>query len=288
MHDSHVHLTTQPLFDYQERALENFVNQKGKYLLNCAYDLESSLQVLEIYEKHKLKYPNIIQNAIGIHSEEFHPDNKYKNVEDKISQLKEILEKNNDNIHAIGETGLEYYNLLNRSDIDFEKKEKCIEDQKTSLREHIRLALKYNLPMTIHSRDEKDSDFCTKDIVNIIATEGKVSLKGAMHSYVGPEEYLNQILELGLYVGFNGILTYKSGDNVRELLKKTPIERILIETDAPFLPPQNVRSDKKRTIKFGQPADVEEVAKVVAQIKGLKIEKVWEITTANYEHLFLN
>jgi TatD DNase family protein len=288
MHDSHVHLTTQPLFDYKERALENFVNQNGKYLLNCAYDLESSLQVLEVYEKYKLKYPSVIQNAVGLHSEEFHPDNKYKNVEDKISQLKRILEKNSNNIHAIGETGLEYYNLLNRSDINFEKKEKCIEDQKTSLREHIRLALKYNLPMTIHSRDEKDSDFCTKDIVNIITTEGKVSLKGAMHSYVGPEKYLRQILELGLYVGFNGILTYKSGDNVRELLKKTPIERILIETDAPFLPPQSVRSDKKRTIKFGQPADVQEVAKVIAQIKGLKIEKVWEITTANYERLFLN
>ena len=288
MHDSHVHLTTQPLLDYLERALENFVNQGGKYLLSCANDLESSLKVLDIFENYKLKYPNLIQNSIGIHPEAFHPDNKEKNVLDQIAHLKEICKNNYENIHAIGETGLEYYNLLNRNDIDFGKREEAIEKQKTSLREHIKLALEYNLPMTIHTRDEKDSDFCTKEIINTITNEGKVCLRGVMHSYVGQEKYLNQILELKLYIGFNGILTYKSGGNVRELLEKTPIENILLETDAPFLPPQSVRSDKKRTIRFGQPADVAEVAKVIAEIKNLDIEKVFKITNENYEHLFLN
>ncbi len=288
MHDSHVHLTTQPLLDYRERALENFVKQGGKYLLSCANDLESSCKVLEIFENYKLKYQDLIQNSIGIHPETFHPDNQERNVLDKIAHLKEILENNKKNIHAIGETGLEYYNLLNRSDIDFDKREEAIENQKTSLREHIKLALEYNLPMTIHSRDEKDSDFCTKEIINLITTEGKVTLRGAMHSYVGEQKYLNQILELNLCIGFNGIITYKSGDNVRDLLKKTPIENILLETDAPFLPPQSVRSDKKRTIRFGQPADVIEVAKVIAEIKNIKIEKVFKITNENYERLFLN
>jgi len=288
MHDSHVHLTTQPLFGYIERALENFVNQGGKHLLSCANDLETSFQVLEIFENYKIKYPNLIQNAIGIHPEEFHPENNCKTAVNQISQLKEILKNNSRNIHAIGETGLEYYNLLNRTDIDFNKREKAIEEQKTSLREHIKLAQEYNLPMTMHSRDEKNCEFCTKDIINIITTEGKVSLKGVMHSYVGEEKYLNQILELGLYIGFNGILTYKSGKNVRELLKKTPIENILLETDAPFLPPHNVRSDKKRTIKFGQPADVLEIAKAISEIKNLKIEEILKTTNENYERLFLN
>lgn len=291
MHDSHIHLTTQPLFDYIEQALENFTTQGGKYLLSCAYDIESSLQVIEIFQKYKTKYPNLIQNAIGIHPEEYHPDNNrfnYKKTLEKISSLKKILEENKKNIHAIGETGLEYYNLLNRNDIDFKKREETIEAQKLSFREHIKIALENNLPMTIHSRDEKDSDYCTKDIVNIIATEGKINLKGAMHSYVGKQEYLNQILELGLYIGFNGILTYKSGDSVRELLRKTPMEKILLETDAPFLPPQKVRKDKKNPIKFGQPADVIEVAKVIAEIKNVEIEKVFKITNENYEHLFLN
>lgn len=288
MHDSHVHLTTQPLLDYLERALENFVNQGGKYILNCANDLESSFEVLDIFENYKLKYPNLIQNSIGIHPEAFHPDNKEKDVYDQIAHLKEILKNNHKNIHSIGETGLEYYNLLNRSDIDFDKREEAIENQKTSLREHIKLALEYNLPMTIHSRDEKDSDFCTKEIINIITTEGKVTLRGAMHSYVGEQKYLDQILELKLCIGFNGILTYKSGDNVRELVKKTPIENILLETDAPFLPPQSVRADKKKAIRFGQPADILEIAKAVAEIKNIKIEKVFKITNENYERLFLD
>ncbi len=288
MHDSHVHLTTQPLLGYQQRALENFVNQGGKYLLSCANDLESSYQVLDIFENNNVKYPNLIQNSVGIHPEIFHPDNKEKDVLDQIGHLREILKNNHTKIHSIGETGLEYYNLLNRNDIDFERREEAIEKQKTSLREHIKLALDYNLPMSIHTRDEKDSDFCTKEIINIIATEGRVTLKGVMHSYVGDQKYLNQILDLKFYIGFNGILTYKSGDNVRELLKKTPIENILLETDAPFLPPQSVRADKKRTIKFGQPSDITEIAKVVSEIKNLEIKKVFDITNENYECLFLN
>lgn len=288
MHDSHIHLTTQPLFDYKDQALESFVQNEGKYLLNCAYNIESSVQVIEIFQKYKNKYPHLIQNALGIHPEEFHPENKTQNVQNQIEQLKDIIRENIKNIHAIGETGLEYYNLLNRNDIDFEKREEAIENQKTSFREHIKIALEYNLPMTIHSRDEKNSDICTKDLINIIATEGKVSLKGAMHSYAGDEKFLQDILDLNLYIGFNAIITYKNGENVRELLKKTPIDRILLETDAPFLPTDSVRKNKKATIRFGQPTDIMEIAKTVADIKNLKQEEVFKITNENYEHLFLN
>ncbi len=291
MHDSHIHLTTQPLYDYREQALENFVKNGGKNLLSCSYDIESAFQVLEIAQEYKSKYPNLIQNAIGIHPEGYHPEEKnaeYEIAEKNIKTLEEILEKNKEQIHAIGETGLEYYNLLDRNDIPFQEREKSIEIQKVSFREHIRIAQENNLPMTIHTRDEKDSDFCTQDTVNILASEGKLKIRGSMHSYVGQEKFLKQFLELGLYIGYNGILTYKSGENVRELLKKTPIEKILLETDAPFLPPQKVRANKKSTIKFGQPVDIIEIAKAVAEIKGLEIEKVFEITNENYEHLFLN
>ncbi len=290
MHDSHVHFTTQPLLDYTAQALENFYQKKGTHLLSCAYDIESSLQVIEIFSKYSHKYPNLIQNAIGIHPEEYHPDNNinYEKAVDNIKQLTNILNNNKEIIHAIGETGLEYYNLLNRQDIDFQKRDEAIETQKYSFREHIQIALENNLPMTIHTRDEKDSDYCTKDIVNIIASEGKTNLRAAMHSYTGTKQYLDQILELGLYIGYNAILTYKSGTNVREILKQTPLEKILIETDAPFLPPQSVRQNKKNTIKFGQPADVTEIAQAIAEIKGVNLKEVWEVTNQNYANLFLN
>ncbi len=291
MHDSHIHLTTQPLYDYKEQALENFVRDNGKYILSCAYDINTSLEVLEIAREYETKYPGLIQNAIGIHPEEYHPDEKkndYDIAKNNIKKLREILDENRKKVHAIGETGLEYYNLLDRSDVSFEEREKSIEIQKMSLREHVKIALENNLPMTIHTRDEKNSDYCTQDILNILTTEGKTNLRGAMHSYVGEEKFLNQFLDLGLYIGYNGILTYKSGESVRELLKKTPIEKILLETDAPFLPPQKVRANKKAIIKFGQPSDIIEVAKVVSEIKNLDIEKVFKITNENYEHLFLN
>ncbi len=286
MHDSHIHLTTQPLSDYQERALENFVQKGGKHILNCGNSIETSLQVLETYEKYKVKYPNLIQNAIGIHPENYHPDNQEKNFEQTIEEFKNIVEKNKIKIHAIGETGLEYYNLLNRSDISFEKKEETIEIQKKSFREHIKVALDYNLPMTIHSRDEKNSEFCTKDLLDIFLIEGKTNLKGSMHSYTGNEKFLPQIIELGLCIGFNAIITYKNGSSVREILKKTPVENILFETDAPFLPTDSVRKNKKATIRFGQPSDILEIAKVAGEIKDMETEKILEITNENYKRVF--
>lgn len=286
MHDSHVHLTTQPLSDYQERALEDFTQKGGKYILSCSNNIETILQVLEIYERYKIKYPDLIQNAVGIHPENFHPDNQPRNSEKDIEEFKNIFEKNKEKIHAIGETGLEYYNLLNRSDIDFGKKEEAIEVQKKSFREHIKKALEHNLPMSIHSRDEKDSEFCTKDLIDIFTTEGKASLKGSMHSYTGDEKFLPQIMELGLCVGFNAIITYKNGGNVREMLKKTPTENILLETDAPFLPTESVRKNKKATIRFGQPSDILEIAEVVAEIKNTTKEKILAITNENYERVF--
>lgn len=284
MQDSHAHLSTQPLYNYLDQSLENFVQKGGKYILNIASDIESSYKVIEVYKKYEKQYPGLIQNSIGIHPEQFYPENKLKRENTEI--LKEILENNKNIVHAIGETGLQYYNLLNRSDVEFDEKEETIELQKESFRAHIHLAMENNLPICIHIREEKDSNYCTKDTLEIVTTEGKLNLKGVMHSYVGEEKFLQNFLELGFYIGFNGILTYKSGENVRELLKKTPMERILLETDAPYLPTQKVRSDKKNSIRFGQPIDIYEIAQTVAEIKDISIEKVLKNTTENYKSLF--
>ena len=93
-------------------------------------------------------------------------------------------------------------------------------------------------------------------------------------------------MDLGFYVGFNAIITYKSGETVREILKQVPVERILFETDGPFLPPQSVRKNKNIKEKFAQPSDVREVMEVAAEIKGVPVEELEEVTDENYEKLF--
>ncbi|MBU1119936.1 TatD family hydrolase, partial [Patescibacteria group bacterium] len=109
---------------------------------------------------------------------------------------------------------------------------------------------------------------------------------GSFHSYTGDISFIEDILALGFYVGFNAIITYPSGENVREILKDVPLERILFETDGPLLPPQSVRKNKKIKEKFGQPADVREIMEVAAEIKGVSMEKLESITDENYTTLF--
>lgn len=285
MQDAHIHLTTQPLYDYREHSLHNYVKKGGKYILNTSNCLETCYKALEIHKEFKHRYPNLIQSSLGIHPEKFFE--KQTDVSIQIKELRKVVNENIKDIHAIGECGLEYHNLLNQHGLEFKEKEEIIEKQKAAFREQINIAKENNLPMTIHTRDEKDSDYCTQDMLHILVSEGNMNLRGCMHCYVGNKKFLKDFLDIGLYIGFNAIITYKSGINVRELVKKTPTEKILLETDAPFLPTQNTRKDKKRVINFGQPEDILEIAKAVGEIKGLQTEEVIEITTNNYKNLFI-
>lgn len=291
MHDSHIHLTIEPLYSYREQALDTFISSGGKFLLNTSNDIENCYKTLEVYREFKHKYPNLIQNTVGIHPEEYNSkelfSHNHENVKKDLNELEKILSENREEIHAIGECGLEYFNLLDRNDLSFDEKEEIVEMQKMSFRGQIHLAIENNLPMTIHTRDEMDSEYCIQDTINILAAEGKMQVRGCMHCYVGKIDYLQTLLEMGLSIGFNAILTYKSGENVRELLKHTPLEKILLETDAPFLPPDSVRKNKKETIRFGQPIDILEIAKAVSEIKGIGYEKVIEVTNENYKNLFI-
>ena len=97
---------------------------------------------------------------------------------------------------------------------------------------------------------------------------------------------VEDILALGFHIGFNAIITYKSGENVRDILKIVPPERILFETDGPFLPPQSVRKDKRKKEKFAQPSDIREILEVAADVKGINIERLEDITDENYTNIF--
>jgi TatD DNase family protein len=140
--------------------------------------------------------------------------------------------------------------------------------------------------MSIHARELNAKNDCVNDTLKILAEEGKGKIKGVFHSYTGTQEGLKMILDMGFFIGFNAILTYPSGKNVRELLKNTPTDRILFETDGPFLPTQKIRRNNKAKLPFGKPSDVREILEVAADIKGISSKRLEDETDKNFELIF--
>lgn len=291
MHDSHIHLNLSPLQENIEQVIDDFQKQNGKHILTQSTDLLDYKENLEISKT----YPDIVQLALGLHPTVFEEytvqRNIFKDIQKKslkmIADFEDIFEKNILAISAVGETGLDYYQFNNDQTVDEDIKEELCEIQKMSFTKHIQLALKHNLPMSIHARDMNGSTECLEDVLRIVAQEGRGQLKGSFHSYTGNLDFLTDILDMGFYIGFNGIITYKSGENVRDILKEVPLERILFETDGPFLPPQSVRKDKKLKEKYAQPKDIKEIIQTACEVKNITYEKMERVTDENYERLFV-
>lgn len=291
MHDSHTHLSEEPLKSGFLEQVKNFKDIGGKYILNVSFNLESINDVISQSIELENKFPNIVQTGIGLHPVELSDiTNMYlhKEIDKEIEIVEQTLQTHRKRIRAIGECGLDYYHLYSRKDFSKEEQDERIDVQKYTLRKHLEIALANNLPLTLHSRDAQDSSLCISDMLKIVSTTGKGLSRGCFHSFTGSKEYLNEILSLGFYIGFNGIITYPKAENVRELLRITPIERILIETDAPYLPPRNVRSGKSGNVKYGKPSDVVEIIEKAAKEKNITVEKFTDLTTQNYENLFLS
>lgn len=289
MFDSHTHLEDELISINKVELLNEFIKVGGAGLLNVGFTIESNLQVL-MQASNGLHHKDlIIKSAIGLHPTIFGPSQNYKNSITDYNRTRKALEwlektvtENIQLLAAIGETGLDYYRI--DSDFpDIDERAECIERQKISFRRHVQIARETRLPLTIHTRDKNERSKCVEDTLEILCETG--SSGGIFHSYTGAPQYLDDILGLGLYIGFNAIVTYKSADNVRELVRKTPIESIVVESDAPYLP---VRSQKKtKTQKvFGQPSDIKEVIKVIAEIKSLSPSYVAQATSENFKAIF--
>ena len=291
MHDSHIHLNLSPLQENLEQVIDDFQEQNGKHILTQSTDLLDYKENLEISKR----YPDVVQLALGLHPTVFEEytvqRNIFKDIQKKslkmIVEFKEIFEKNIKDISAVGETGLDYHQFNNDQTVDEDIKEELCELQKISFTKHIQLALKHNLPMSIHARDMNGCTECLEDVLRVVAQEGKGQLRGSFHSYTGDINSLKEILDMGFYIGFNGIITYKSGENVRDILRAVPLERILFETDGPFLPPQSVRKDKSLKEKYAQPKDIKEIIQTACEVKDVTYEKMEAITDENYEKLFI-
>lgn len=164
---------------------------------------------------------------------------------------------------AIGECGLDYH-------YDFATKE----DQHAVFSRHIQAGVETNLPLVIHSREAEE------DTIRLIKESGSGRSRGVMHCFTGSAWLAQQALELGYYISFSGVLTFKKSDDLRAVAADVPLDRLLVETDSPYLAPMPFRG------KRNEPAYVAHTAAVLAGVKGVSVEDIARITTENFYKLF--
>lgn len=293
MHDSHIHLALKPLNENWERDVEDFLNLGGNKILTQGTDIQDFIETFELAEKINDCFErNIVDTAIGIHPTVFQENYYQKDTDDLYESSKKFIQRYQENFNkekeklkAVGETGLDYFEMYNNG-LDKDKIEALKEIQKESFKVHIRLAKENDLPLSIHARELEGESKCVTDALEILAKEGRGLVRGVFHSYTGEVENLSDILDMGFSVGFNAIITYPSGGPVREILKRTPLDRILFETDGPFLPTQSVRRDKKAIIRYGRSAQIKEIMQIAADIKGTSPENIEEVSDENYKEIF--
>lgn len=249
--DTHAHLT----WDSFKPDLQEVIDRAKKAgitsIINVGADLKSS------NEAAKLKCLEIkCYSTIGLHPDEY--------LNQNINELEQIYNAHPDKVVAVGECGLDYF----KRDGQITDKEKAA--QKALFQAQINLAKKLSLPLIIHCRD------AWQDIFDFNFT----GISGVFHSFTSNSEDAKKALNLGFYLSFSCIVTYPKNEYLREIIKTFPLDKILIETDCPFLPPQSLRG------KRNEPANVVEVVKVIAQLKNLSYEEITQTTFQNAKKLF--
>ena len=251
MIDSHCHLDHEPLLSDLDNVLQRSKKVGIKKLLTISTSLESFSRVKEIVNKDK-----IIYGTIGIHPHE--ADNNIIDTDFIVKNLEE-----NKKIIGIGETGLDFY--YNNSD----KKK-----QLNSFEIHIEAAIKADVPLIIHSRNAEEDTF---DILNRYKDQ---KLKILMHCFTGPKKFAEKLLKFNSFFSASGIITFKNSGDLQKTFNFLPMDRILIETDSPFLAPVPNRGKKN------EPSFIDFTAAKLAEIKNIDKSKLIEITTNNFNRLF--
>ena len=247
--DTHAHLDDEK-FDGDRDEIIKYIKDEGVSLLvNVGADMESSKTSVELSEKY-----DFIYSAVGVH-----PYDAPLVKDDEIEELRNLAESKK--VVAIGEIGLDYH---------FEDTDK--EGQKEGFKRQLALAKELSLPYIIHDRDSH------QDCYDIIKESGYFN--GVMHCFSGSAEFAKQMLDLGLYISFAGTVTFKNAKKVKEAAKVVPLDRILIETDCPYLSPEPNRG------KRNNPANVRFTAEILAEIKGISFEEMAKITMENGKRFF--
>lgn len=256
MIDSHCHLDS-PQFKKDRAQVLARARQAGvKLIIVPGVDLPSSRQAVALAQQHAE-----VVAAVGVH-----PHDAKTLDAAAVSELRDLARQ--PQVVAMGEIGLDYYRDLSPRDV-----------QRRAFKVQLELAAELNLPVIIHDRDaHEDVSAMLRDWRSPLNVER--STVGVLHSFSGDAALAERVLELGFYLGVSGPLTYPNAEKTRAVVKAAPLERLLIETDAPYLAPQAQRG------KRNEPAYVRYVAQAIAAIKTLTIEQVIEQTTRNASCVF--
>ena len=251
--DSHCHLDYPNLFNQLDDVIKRAQKNHVKYFLTICTTLESFEKIKFIIEK----YENIY-GTFGIHP---HETKDFRNIDSKfISNMK----KNHKKIIGIGETGLDYY--YNHSD----KKV-----QKNSFIEHIRAAAELNIPVIVHSRNAET------DTYEILKSEKKNSnLKVLMHCFAGSRDFAKKLLDINCYISISGIITFKNSKELTDTVSDIPIEKLLVETDSPYLAPSPLRG------KSNEPSYIIHVINKLSEIKKTSNMEMMKVTSSNFLKIF--
>lgn len=252
--DSHSHLNDEKFDEDREEQIKKIRESGVSNFITAGYSVESSKKALEIAKKYDFIYTTagVSPNDIPQTEEELWI---------QLAEIEKIVEKNKEKICAIGEIGLDYYWNTDNKEL-----------QKKAFIEQIKIANKYNLPIIIHTRE------AVMDTLQILK-ENKVTKTGVFHCCPQNRELIKEGLKLGFYISFAGPITFKNSKNAEEMINLVPNDRILIETDSPYLAPEPVRGTRNT------PANVKYIAQKIADVKGLTLEEVEKITFENTKNI---
>jgi len=249
--DSHCHINFDELYQRLPDLLSNAKLNDVSHMLCVSVNLEDFPEVKALSDQ----YEHIFA-SVGVHP-------CYEDVREP--SVEELIEVGQDqNIVAIGETGLDYFRI----------EDKDMTWQRNRFKRHIAAAKSVNKPLIIHTRS------AAEDTMRILKEEGADQCRGVMHCFAEDWDVAKKALDLGFYISFSGIVTFKSATSVQEVARKCPLDRVLVETDAPYLAPVPLRG------KTNEPAYVRHTAQFVADLKGMSLEGLAEATTNNFFELF--
>ncbi|WP_158738772.1 TatD family hydrolase [Alteribacillus sp. YIM 98480] len=249
--DTHVHLNIDQFEGEVEDTINRAKSEGVEWMTVVGFDRETIPKAMELAETYDFIYA-----AVG-----WHPVDAIDMKEEDLKWLEELAA--HPKVVALGEMGLDYH---------WDKSPK--EVQKEVFRKQIHLAKKVNLPIVIHDREAH------QDIVDILKEENAAETGGIMHCFGGSLEIAQECLKMNFYISFGGPVTFKNAKKPKEVAKEIPMDRLLVETDSPFLAPHPYRG------KRNEPAYVKLVAEKIAELKEISFETLAEQTTANAKKLF--
>lgn len=250
--DTHAHLDDPRFDDDRDEVIRRAREAGVSLILNVGFNQKSIERTLALAEKYELIYA-----AVGWHPHEA------KTWDPEALDRIETLAREHPKVVAVGETGLDYYRDHSPRPVQAEV-----------FRQQIALAKRVNKPLIIHNREADE------DLLRILEEEGAAEVGVIMHCFSGDKALARRCLDLGCYLSFGGPITFKNGDVQREVASYVPLDCLLIETDAPYLAPHPLRGRRN------EPAYVRYVAEQLAELKGLSLEEIGQITMANGRRIF--